>query len=156
MSLKVVFVIFVFFIVAKTYSQDNQEKKINITIQTYLARINDNIYLTKTENEKLFILKRNQTKNLKLVEDKYKNHFKLNDEILKVNIEFSKLVVQEFGKQKGLQILEASKIVMGTYLIKTKPNQSINNTLKTNRNHEKTNFSSSRMLINWIKCFGSK
>ncbi|MGY8939133.1 MAG: hypothetical protein ACKVK4_04060 [Flavobacteriales bacterium] len=127
MSLKVVFVIFVFFIVAKTYSQDNQEKKINITIQTYLARINDNIYLTKTENEKLFILKRNQTKNLKLVEDKYKNHFKLNDEILKVNIEFSKLVVQEFGKQKGLQILEASKIVMGTYLIKTKPNQSINN-----------------------------
>jgi hypothetical protein len=46
---------------------------------------------------------------------------------LKVNIEFSKLVVQEFGKQKGLQILEASKIVMGTYLIKTKPNQSINN-----------------------------
>ena len=123
MSLKVVFVIFVFFIVAKTYSQDNQEKKINITIQTYLARINDNIYLTKTENEKLFILKRNQTKNLKLVEDKYKNHFKLNDEILKVNIEFSKLVVQEFGKQKGLQILEASKIVMGTYLIKTKPNQ---------------------------------
>jgi len=127
MSLKVVFVIFVFFIVAKTYSQDNQEKKINITIQTYLARINDNIYLTKTENEKLFILKRNQTKNLKLVEDKYKNHFKLNDEILKVNIEFSKLVVKEFGKQKGLQILEASKIVMGTYLIKTKPNQSINN-----------------------------
>ena len=37
------------------------------------------------------IMKKNLTKKLKLVEDKYKNHFKLNDEILKLKIEFSKL-----------------------------------------------------------------
>lgn len=126
MSLRFFFLIFVFFIVGKAYCQDNNEKKIDISTQSYIDRINKNIYLTKLENEKLFALKKNLTKKLKLVEDKYKNHFKLNDEILKLKIEFSKLVVEEFGKQKGLQIIELSKIIKGSYSIKSKP-QTLNN-----------------------------
>lgn len=102
------------------------KKKIDISTQSYIDIINKNIYLTKLENEKLFALKKNLTKKLKLVEDKYKNHFKLNDEILKLKIEFSKLVVEEFGKQKGLQIIELSKIIKGSYSIKSKP-QTLNN-----------------------------
>jgi hypothetical protein len=43
------------------------------------------------------------------IESKYKNHSKLNDERLKFNIEYSQSVVEEFGKQKGIEILEASK-----------------------------------------------
>jgi hypothetical protein len=116
MNLRIIFFIF-FLIVGKSYCQNNKEIKIEISVKNYLDRINQNMTLTKLEKEKLFTFKKNHLQKLSFVENKYKNHAKLSDEMLKINIGYKKSIVIEFGKKRGLQILEASKVLKGSYFV---------------------------------------
>lgn len=126
MNLRIILFIF-FLIVGKSYCQNNKEIKIEISVKNYLDRINQNMTLTKLEKEKLFTFKKNHLQKLSFVENKYKNHAKLSDEMLKINIGYKKSIVIEFGKKRGVQILEASKVLKGSYFVEIKPLKTLKN-----------------------------
>lgn len=124
MNLKILYLFsFLFFAFTQHVTcQKNTDETIVDYVNEYIKRVNKNLELTKLEKGKLFKLKETYYKKYLFVEHKYKNHSKLDDQRIKVNLAYSKSVVQEFGKKRGIEILEASKILAGTYSVKTNVN----------------------------------
>jgi len=112
--------ILIFFGVLTVNGQEVKNSNKKEVINKYIARINSKVILSDEEKNKLFLLKEKHTDKVLKTEKKYKNHAKLKDEILKLNAEYSEFVVKEFGKKRGVEILEAARTLKGAYLIKLK------------------------------------
>lgn len=112
--------IFIFFGVLTVKGQEVKKPNKKEEINKYISRINSKVILSDDEKDKLFQLKEKHTDKILKTEKKYKNHTKLKDEILKLNAEYSEFIVKEFGKKRGVEILEAARILQGAYSIKLK------------------------------------
>ena len=114
------FIAFSFLNVSIFFSQSTKNTEKKDSTEEYVNRITNNISLTKEEKTKLYKLRKEYDLKTIKVNNIYKNHTKLNEERLKINVEYSEMIVKKFGKKRGIEILEASKVLKGFYLVDNK------------------------------------
>lgn len=87
------------------------------SIKDYIRTIDKSINLSEKEEEQLYAIKKSNDIKSMNIEQKFKDHVRLNEERLKLNIEFSKSIVEKFGKKRGFEILEATKVLKASYFV---------------------------------------
>jgi methyl coenzyme M reductase beta subunit len=91
-------------------AQDNMDNRIENNVNAYIEKVESNIKLTDEEKTKIFELKKVHTISFWEVSEKFKGKPELSDEKTKVSKAFSESLIKEFGRERGLEILKASRV----------------------------------------------